>query len=66
MIINGTIIKEVLLDELLPQAKAHPKRVCFVQFGNDAASHAFVAIKMKAAAQLGVGSHRLGSKPPTK
>ncbi len=54
MIINGSIIKEVLVEELVPLAQAHPKRVCFIQCGDDAASKKFVQIKMKTAEQLGI------------
>jgi methylenetetrahydrofolate dehydrogenase (NADP+)/methenyltetrahydrofolate cyclohydrolase len=56
MIINGTIIKEMLLEEMLEVVPTDPKQVCFVQFGNDVASEKFVQIKMKAAAQLGMES----------
>jgi len=54
MIINGSIIKEVLVEEMLPLAEAEALRVCFVQFGDDMASRKFVDIKMKVAATLGI------------
>ncbi len=61
MIINGAIIKEVLLEEIAAVHDPSSKRVCFVQFGNDASSTAFVSIKMKAAAQLGIAADRVHS-----
>lgn len=61
MIINGTIIKEVLLEELAASAAGQHKRVCFIQFGDDAASTKFVAMKMNVAAQLGVEAEHVQS-----
>jgi methylenetetrahydrofolate dehydrogenase (NADP+)/methenyltetrahydrofolate cyclohydrolase len=65
MIINGNIIKEVLIEELLPLAQATPKRVCFIQFGNSAASKKFVQIKMKTAEQLGIVADYIASDAHT-
>lgn len=54
MIINGNDIKELLVAELKGLTAQHKKRVCFVQFGTDAGSTAFVKIKMKFAAEVGI------------
>jgi methylenetetrahydrofolate dehydrogenase (NADP+)/methenyltetrahydrofolate cyclohydrolase len=54
MIVNGSIIKEALLEEMNPLAQEKKPRVCFVQFGDDAASTKFIGVKMKAAEQLGL------------
>jgi methylenetetrahydrofolate dehydrogenase (NADP+)/methenyltetrahydrofolate cyclohydrolase len=65
MIINGTIIKEVLVEEMLPLAQAEKKRVCFVQFGDNPASTKFVAMKMKLAAQLSIEAEHVRSSAQT-
>jgi methylenetetrahydrofolate dehydrogenase (NADP+)/methenyltetrahydrofolate cyclohydrolase len=51
MIIDGNEIKKELVAELKTQGK---KRVCFLQFGSDAASTTFVKMKMKLATEIGV------------
>jgi methylenetetrahydrofolate dehydrogenase (NADP+)/methenyltetrahydrofolate cyclohydrolase len=61
MIINGNIIKEVLMEEMVAISLDVPKRVCFVQFGNDVPSQKFVQIKMKAAQQLGITADYVAS-----
>lgn len=61
MIINGTLIKEVLLEALATEHAGSGKRVCFVQFGDDAASAKFVAMKMKVAEQLGIAAEHVHS-----
>lgn len=65
MIINGNIIKEVLIEELMPLAEQKKQRVCFLQFGNDSASQKFVAIKMKVATQLGITADVVSSDTQT-
>jgi len=56
MIVNGREIKEKIVAELSVLAIEHPSKVCFVQFGNDAASTAFVKVKMSVAEQLGIAA----------
>ena len=65
MIINGTLIKEALLEELAVELQGKEKRVCFVQFGTDAASATFVKMKMKAATILGVHADHIVSDVTT-
>jgi methylenetetrahydrofolate dehydrogenase (NADP+)/methenyltetrahydrofolate cyclohydrolase len=65
MIINGNIIKEVLIEELVPLAAAQKKQVCFVQFGNDVAIKKFVSLKMKVAEQLAITADYVVSEVET-
>jgi methylenetetrahydrofolate dehydrogenase (NADP+)/methenyltetrahydrofolate cyclohydrolase len=62
MIVNGNEIKELLVAELKDLATHSKKRVCFVQFGDDAGSTAFVKIKMKLAARIGIEAVYLQKK----
>lgn len=54
MILHINEIKESLIAELKKLAAQQAKRVCFLQFGNDAASTTFVKMKMKLAEQVGI------------
>jgi methylenetetrahydrofolate dehydrogenase (NADP+)/methenyltetrahydrofolate cyclohydrolase len=61
MIINGTIIKEALIEELAARPQEKQLRVCFLQFGDDMASRKFVGMKMKVAKELGIYADHMGS-----
>ncbi|MES2224468.1 MAG: bifunctional 5,10-methylenetetrahydrofolate dehydrogenase/5,10-methenyltetrahydrofolate cyclohydrolase [Patescibacteria group bacterium] len=61
MIINGSIIKEAVLEELAARPQETQLRVCFVQFGQDAASTKFVGMKMAVAKTLGIYAEHVHS-----
>jgi methylenetetrahydrofolate dehydrogenase (NADP+)/methenyltetrahydrofolate cyclohydrolase len=56
MVIDTPTIKKDILEEIAKMSKMQlrAKRVCFVQFGNDAASAKFVEMKVKLAKDLGI------------
>ncbi len=54
MTTNTAEIKEAIVKELTALAQKNSKRVCFIQFGTDAASTSFVGMKMKLARQVGI------------
>lgn len=54
MKVDTATIKETLVQELRALAAGAHKRVCFIQFGTDAASATFVAMKVKLAKAVGI------------
>ncbi len=61
MTINGSIIKEAVLEELAARPQERQLRVCFVQFGQDVASTKFVGMKMAVAKTLGIHAEHVRS-----
>ncbi|HTH93499.1 MAG TPA: tetrahydrofolate dehydrogenase/cyclohydrolase catalytic domain-containing protein, partial [Candidatus Paceibacterota bacterium] len=63
MIINGNEIKEKVLDDVRSLAQGTAKRVCFVQFGSDEASAAFIKMKLRVADGLGIQADVIHKDP---
>ncbi|MEO5646189.1 MAG: bifunctional 5,10-methylenetetrahydrofolate dehydrogenase/5,10-methenyltetrahydrofolate cyclohydrolase [Candidatus Paceibacterota bacterium] len=56
MVIDAPTIKKDILEEIIAvnRTSLKKKRVCFVQFGNDASSTKFIEMKVKMAQDLGI------------